>query len=150
MTVAFQWSTNELARVYGLAYQGRTARLCLAVATSGLTVNSTTAEWDAAEISNQAANGYARAIWTLPAGSYDAALTRFQTTTSSATFQATSQGLGFNFNSVYLVLGTQNGNNVTWDSKIAGLFTESPSLALAPGEPRTYKVFFVTDDITTL
>ena len=150
MATAFQWSTNELARVYATAYQGRVARLCLAIATSGLSVDSTTAAWDAAEITSQAANGYARAQWTLPAGSYNTALARFQTAVNPATFQATAAGLGINYDSVYLVLGTTSGGSITWDTNIAGLFTENPSIGLAPGEPRTYKVFFVADDITAL
>lgn len=150
MATAFQWSTNELARVYATAYQGRVARLCLAIATSGLSVDSTTAAWDAAEITSQAASGYARAQWTLPAGSYNTSLGRFQTPSNPAVFQATAAGLGINYDSVYLVLGTANGSSVTWDTHIAGLFTENPSRALAPGEPRTYKVFFVHDDIVGL
>jgi hypothetical protein len=150
MASAFQWSNAELARVYASAYQGRRARLCCAEATELLTVNSTTAQWDAAEITSQAANGYARVQWTLPAGSYNSSLLRFETSTDTATFQATSAGLGIMYDTVYLVFGTQSGPNVTWDTNVAAIFTHNPTIALAPGEPRSYKVFLVCDDITTL
>ena len=150
MASAFQWSNAELGRVYAAAYQGRRARLCAAIATSGLTVNSTTAQWDAAEISSQAANGYARVQWTLPAGSYSSANTRFETATSTATIQATASGLGLNYDTIYLVFGTVSGGVTTWDANVAGIFTHNPTVALAPGEPRSYKVFLVCDDITTL
>jgi len=139
---AFQWSNAELARVYAAAYQGRSARLCLANATTGLTLNSTTAAWDAAEITSQAANGYARYTFTLAAGSYDSATQRFQTPIVTASFQANTTGTGLDYDSVYLVLGT--------DTHIAGLWTEAPNIVLAPGQPRAYNIRFVCDDITTL
>jgi hypothetical protein len=143
---AFQWSSAELARVYAAAYLGRNARLCLANATTGLTLNSTTAQWDAAEITAQAANGYARYTFTLAAGSYDSATQRFQTPIVTASFQANTTGTGLNYDSVYLVLG----NGTTWDTNIAGLWTEAPNIVLAPGQPRAYNIRFVCDDITTL
>jgi hypothetical protein len=139
---AFQWSNAELGRVYAAAYLGRNARLCLANATTGLTLNSTTAAWDAAEITSQAANGYARYTFTLAAGSYDSASQRFQTPVVTATFQAIASGGGLNYNSVYLVLGNE--------TNIAGLWTEAPNIVLAPGQPRAYNIRFVCDDITTL
>lgn len=139
---AFQWSNAELGRVYAAAYLGRNARLCLANATSGLTLNSTTAAWDAAEITSQAANGYARYTFTLAAGSYDSASQRFQTPVVTATFQAIASGSGLTYDSVYLVLGS--------DTNIAGLWTEAPNIVLAPGQPRAYNIRFVCDDITTL
>lgn len=150
MASAFQWSNAELARVYASAYQGRLARLCAAQVTSSLTVNSTTAQWDAAEITSQAADGYARVQWTLPAGSYNNSLLRFQTPTNTATIQATAGGLGIMYDTIYLVFGTQSGSTVTWDANVAAIFTHNPTIALAPGEPRSYKIFLVCDDITTL
>jgi hypothetical protein len=150
MATAFQWSNAELARVYSAAYQGRIARLCAAQATTGLTVNSTTAQWDAAEITSQAANGYARVQWTLPAGSYNNALLRYQTTTNTATFQASASGLGLMYDTIYLVFGTQSGSTVTWDTNVGAIYTHNPTIALAPGQPLAYKVFLICDDVTTL
>jgi hypothetical protein len=146
MAAPFLWSNAELARVYAAAYQGREARLCLANNTGSLTANSTTAQWDAAEITSQAANGYARYTWTLPAATYKNTTLRIETALETAAFQAASSGSGLNYDSVYLVLGTGS----TWDTHIAGLFVESPTIALAPGQPRAYKIKLICDDNTTV
>ena len=147
---AMQWSNAELARVHAAAYQGRTARLCLASNTGGLTKASTTSQWDALEITSQAASGYARVVWTIPAGAYDAGSGTFKTVEQLCTFQATGGGLGLTWDSVYLVLGTTTGGATTWDTAIAGLYMESPNIALAPGTPRGYRVSTMIDDITAL
>lgn len=124
--------------------QGKTARLCLAQNDGSLSQVSTTAQWDAAEISG---NGYARASWLLPAGTYDSAAARFQPPVHQATFTASSAGTGLTFNALYLVLGTGVGQTITWDLGVTAIFTESPSVALAPGEPRAYNIQLFTDNI---
>jgi|GEM_PF-1190408 len=150
MTTSFQWSNAELGRVYSAAYQGRVIRACLATNTGSLTINSTTAQWDAAEITAQAADGYERVIWTLPAGSYDDGAGQFLSPNNLTTFQADADGLGLTFDTVYLVGGTVSNNVTTWDTHVSGVYTESPSIALSPGEPRSYDLFLLVDDVTTI
>lgn len=150
MAVPFQTSDAELGRVFAAAYQGRVARACLA-SNPGLTKNSTTAQWDAAEISAQASEGYARVQWTIPAGAYDTATGRFRSPQQLATFQAAANGLGLTYDTLYVVLGTAGGGGtVTWDTSPAMIFTENPTIALSPGEPRSYRVRLLVDDITTV
>jgi hypothetical protein len=137
--------------VFAAAYQGRVVRACLATNAGSLTKNSTTAQWDAAEISAQASEGYARVQWTIPAGAYDAATGRFRSPQQLATFTAAANGLGLTYDTLYIVLGTAGGGGaVTWDATVAMLHVEAPSIALSPGEPRSYRVRLLTDDITTV
>jgi len=151
MAVPFQTSDAELGRVFAAAYQGRVVRACLATNSGTLTKNSTTAQWDAAEISAQASEGYARVQWTIPAGAYDAATGRFRSPQQLATFTAAANGLGLTYDTLYIVLGTAGGGGaVTWDTTVAMLHVEAPSIALSPGEPRSYRVRLLTDDITTV
>jgi hypothetical protein len=150
MASAIEWSNAELTRAYGLTYQGRILRVCLAISTTGLNKNSTTSQWDAVEITSQSADGYSRYQITLPAGSYNSQLLRYETPQIVAGFQALPAGLGLQYSTVYFVLGTQSGNSVTWDTNIAGLFTENPTIALQPGEPRTYRIKLLCDDIASL
>lgn len=146
----FQWANAELGRVFAAAYQGRAARLCLATNPGSLTRNSTTAQWDAAEISAQASEGYARVTWTIPAGAYSNTTADFRSPVQLATFQATAEGLGLTYDSVYLVLGTIAGQSTTWDTNIAGLYVEAPTIALTPGQPRSYNINLICDDIITV
>lgn len=133
----FLQSPFEAARLWSASYQGRRARLCLAVNSTGLSLASTTAQWDTAEISG---NGYARYQWTLPAGSYDNADQRFEAPSEICSFQASSNGVGLTWNTAYIVLGTISGNTTTWDTGVAFVLVESPNIALYPGEPRSYSV----------
>lgn len=146
-----EWSNAELLRVHTVAYQGRRARLCLAINSASLTKDSTTAQWDAVEITSQASNGYARAIWTLPAGAYSNSMGMVQGTGYLATFQASQNGLGLTFDTAYLVLGTLSGGTTTWDTNIAGILQILPQdQALSPGQPLSIEVFTLCDDITTV
>lgn len=150
MTLVFQWSNAELGRVHAAAYQGRTARLCLAANPGSLTKASTTSQWDAAEITAQAGDGYARVEWVVPAGSYNNLTGDFRTPQQLATFQADADGLGLTYDTAYLVLGTTSGGSTTWDAHVAGIYVESPNVALSPGQPRSYEVFLLCDDVVTL
>jgi hypothetical protein len=117
-----QWSNAELLRVHAVAYQGRKARLCLAINSASLTKDSTTAQWDAVEISSQASNGYAKVEW-----------------------------LGLQFDTAYLVLGTASGGTTTWDTTVAGILPMLPEdQTLSPGQPLSIEVFTMVDDITTV
>lgn len=151
MTLAMQTSNAELLRVHALAYQGRQARLCLAINSASLTKDSTTAQWDAVEISSQASNGYARAVWTVPAAAYSPTLGMAQSTGYLATFQATQNGIGLTFDTAYLVYGTQNGGTTTWDTHVAHIQVLPPSdQVLSAGQPKSFEVFNLLDDITTV
>lgn len=150
MSAAIQWSNAELARVYGVSYTGRTARACLAINPGTLTRNSTTSQWDAAEITAQAGDGYARHVWTLAAGAYNNATGLYEGAVQTAIFQASANGLGLTFNTLYLVTGTTTGGVTTWDTHVAGVYPFSPTQALSPGEPRSYLIPFLVDDITTV
>lgn len=132
----------EAGRIWASSYQGRRARLCLAVNSGSLSAGSTTAQWDAAEISG---NGYARYQWTLPAGSYNSTSERFEAPSQLCSFQASANGVGLTWNTAYIVLGTISGSSTTWDTGIAFLLVESPNVALYAGEPRTYDVLVFTD-----
>lgn len=146
-----EWSNAELARVHAVAYQGRRARLCLAINSAALTKESTTAQWDAVEISSQAADGYARVVWTLPAGAYSSTFGLVQGAGNLSTFQASPGGIGLQFDTAYLVLGTLNGGNTTWDTHLAGILPILPGdQALSPGQPLSIEVFTLVDDITTV
>lgn len=132
----------EAGRMFGNDYAGKRARLCLASNAGSLGLTSTTAQWDAAELSG---NGYARYEWTIPAGAYNNTTERFEVPLQAAGFQASSGGNGLNYNTVYLVLGTISGGVTTWLTGVSYILTESPSVALAPGEPRGYNVTLFTD-----
>lgn len=146
-----QTSKAALARVYTAAYQGRRARLCLAINSASLTADSTTAEWDAVEITSQASDGYARVVWTLGAGAYSTGLGMVQSTQFLATFQASPSGLGLTFDTAYLVLGTVNGGTTTWDTTIERILVLPPAnQALSPGQPLSFEDIVLVDDIATL
>ena len=146
-----KWSNAELARVYTASYQGRRARWCLAINSAGLTEESTTAQWDAVEISGQASDGYARVEWTMPAAAYSASLGMVQSTGYLATIQAAANGLGLEFDTAYLVYGTQNGGTTTWDTHVAGILPVLPEhQAISPGQPISFEVFALVDDITAI
>jgi hypothetical protein len=132
----------ESGRMFANDYAGKRARLCLANNTTSLGLTSTTAQWDAAEISG---NGYARVEWTIPSGSYNSTTERFEVAEQAAAFTASPGGSGLSWNTVYLVLGTISGGVTTWFTGVSYLRVESPTVALSPGEPRTYNVVLFTD-----
>ena len=142
MASPMQISPGELGRVWAASYEGKTARLCLALNTGGLTKASTTAQWDALELSG---NGYSRVSWTLPAGAFDATADRFQVEERLCSFAASANGAGLTYDTVYLVIGS--GSPTTWSTSIYGLFTENPNIALPPGAPRSYRIRLFTDDV---
>lgn len=139
---AMAMTPYEAERLFVAGYQGKRARLCLANNTTSLGQSSTTAQWDAAELS---ANGYARYEWTIPAGAYNATTERFEAPNVLASFQASSGGAGLSWNTAYLVLGTISSGVTTWNTGVSYLLVESPTVALSPGEPRGYNVLIFTD-----
>jgi hypothetical protein len=132
----------EAERLWANSYQGKRARLCLANNTGTLTASSTTAQWDAVELTG---NGYARYEWTIPAGAYNTTSERFQAPAQLCEFQASSGGTGLNWNTAYLVVGTISGSATTWNTGVSFILNESPTVALYPGEPRGYNILLFTD-----
>jgi hypothetical protein len=127
----------EEERVYASAYAGKRARLCLAVNTGSLGLNSTTAQWDAVELSG---NGYARYQWTIPAGSYNSTTGRFEAAAQLCEFLASANGQGLTWNTVYLVLGTIANNVTTWNAGVSAILAESPNVAVVAGQAKSYNV----------
>jgi hypothetical protein len=136
-------STYELKRVAGLAYEGKAVRVCLAsVASSGYTVESTTANWDSVELAST--NGYARVtVGSLAVGAYDATDGRYEvgpTSGANKTIDATftASGGSLTWDRVYVVIGTE--------LNIAYLGSESPAVTLASGQSITYRIQLAVDD----
>lgn len=135
----------EDGRLWAANYSGKRASVRLALNTTGstaLTVNSTTAEWDAIELSG---NGYARFEWTLPVGSFNTTTNRYEAPTQLCQFQASSGGTGLTWNTAYLVIGTISGSTTTWNTGVSFIRVENPNIVLYPGEPRGYLVTLFTD-----
>lgn len=124
----------ESGRLWANSYAGKTARACLAVNTGSLGISSTTAQWDAAEISG---NGYSRYTWTIPSGSYNSATERFEAPEELAGFQASTGGVGMSWDTLYIVIGSNSG--------VSFLFSEAPNIALYPGQNHAYKITLFTD-----
>jgi hypothetical protein len=131
----------EAGRMFANDYAGKKARLCLANTSSGSPgINSTTAQWDAAELSG---NGYARYEWTIPNGSYNGTTERWEAASQLATFSAT--GAGLSWNAAYLVIGTISGTTVTYNTGVSFILNESSAVTLAAGNSRGYSVLLFSD-----
>lgn len=140
-----QVSRASLARIYAAGYQGRVARACLALNPGSLTVESTTAAWDAAEITSQASYGYARVVWTIPGGAFSTTDDLFLGQAQNAVFTANSSPQGLQYDSLYVVTGTVSGGVTTWETYVEQLRVFSPSEALPSGLSITYPVELVVD-----
>jgi hypothetical protein len=140
MAITSALSTNELARVAALAYEGKSIRVSLAVlGTSELTVESTSADWDGQKVSG---GGYADFTATLPTGGYDATDGRLEIggTAGANTFidaEFTATGPGFTYDSIYVVIDES--------TYIHSLLTESPSVTLSDGQVITYRIQLALD-----
>lgn len=148
--ITMQTSDAELLRVHTASYQGLRARMCLAINPGTLTSASTTAQWDAAEITSQAADGYARFEWTIAAAAMAPAIGMAKTPAQVVQFQADSAGLGLEWDSAYLVLGTISGGTTTWFTHVTQVYAFSPTKALTAGEPYAMEHSFFLDDLTVV
>jgi hypothetical protein len=142
MAAAMQQTPYEAGRLFANSYAGKKARLCLAVNPGSLSLASTTAQWDAAELTG---NGYARYEWTIPSGSYNSNTERFEVPDQLCEFSASSGGAGLNWNNAYLVIGAISGSAVTWNTGVSFVLPESPNIVLNPGQPGSYLVQIFTD-----
>lgn len=133
----------EIGRLFGGEYAGKRARLCLANTTAGSpSITSTTAQWDAVELSG---NGYTRYEWTIPTGAYNYTTERFEAASQLCQFNASSGGAGLSWNAAYLVIGTISSGVTTWFTGVSYVLPESPNAVLSPGEARSYDVLVYTD-----
>ena len=136
-------SQNGKARIGAAAYQARRIRVSLAtVGSSGFTAESTRANWDSIKLAS--ANGYADVTFVVPAGAYNVGAGRFElggTAGAAVSVTFTATGIGFTFDRLYVVVGTDNGIG-GWNeaTTIEYLGVESPAITLAPGQTRTYPI----------
>jgi len=142
MPAAMLQTPFEAERLFVERYAGRKARLCLATTTGGSPgLSSNTAAWDAVERSG---NGYARCEWTIPAGTFNGTMDRFEAGPQSCQF--TALGAALTWNAAYLVIGTiGNGGVVTWNTGVSFVLAENPSISLAAGASRVYTISLFTD-----
>lgn len=140
----------ELARIADLCYEGYQVRVSLAnLASQGYTASSTVANWDSIKISG---NGYADFVDVIETGAYDATDQRYEMGGVAGANQYvdalfTASGIGFSFNSVYVVLRKPDGlGGYVEELYLHSLLTESPAVSMAPGATITYRIQFALDD----
>lgn len=135
MPLSLEISQGELARQAVACYQGKAYEIFLALNTTGLTTNSTYAQWKAREVSDAS---YTAVVGTIAAGSYDSGAGEYRMPTINATFTASAAGTGITYDSVVIRLASE--------SSIYGRIIETPAVQLAAGQSRTYPVIFAQDD----
>lgn len=123
---------KELERQAVALFEGRTYKIFLAVR-GNLTVASTAAQWEAAELSG---NGYAAVTGTIGTGSYNAGTTRYELPNITAQF--TASGAGFTYDTMCLKIGTE--------LYLHSINVETPSITLAAGQSKSYVLQLAQDD----
>lgn len=136
MAITTTISQAELARLAAAAYEGLPYRICLALnGASGLTANSTVAEWDAEELSG---NGYTRVEGVIGTGSWDSTDLRYEMPVIDAEFQASGGSL--TYDTVYTVI--DDG----YEETLHSIIVETPSVTLVDGASIIYRITLATDD----
>lgn len=133
MAITLTITPKELERQAQLVFEGQTYKLFLVNNTTSLTTASTTAQWEASELSG---NGYAAATGTIAAGSYSATAARYEIPVISATF--TAAGGSLIYNTLCVKVGTA--------TYLHSISVESPTISLADGQSKTYTVTLAQDD----
>lgn len=109
MAITTTISRNELARVAALCYEGKYARISLALLTSqGYTVESTRSDWDSIKISG---NGYQDYWAPILTGAYDSGDNRHETPEITAEFTAT--GTGYSYSTIYVIIAEPSTFDIT-------------------------------------
>lgn len=98
----FVITAGELEFEYGLALNGQSYKVFLAT-TGSLTVASTLAAWEAAELAST--NGYAAVTGTVAAGSLNSTTGRWESPVINGTF-GPATGSGFTFDAMIIKIGT--------------------------------------------
>ena len=132
MAVSVSIASKELERQAKLVFESKAYKVFLAVK-GALTVDSTRADWELAEVSG---NGYAAVTGTIAAGSYNTGQARYEMPSISATFTAT--GAGFNYDTVCVV--------VDGSAYLHSIVSESPTITLAAGQSKSYTLTLAQDD----
>lgn len=135
MAITTTITQAELGRVGKSAYEGKPYRISLGYNnTSGLTAQSTVAQWDAVKLTG---NGYADSTGTIAAGSYNTTNARYELPQISVTF--TAAGGNWTYDTLYVVIS--DGTD-----QLHSIVVESPAVTLVDGGSITYRVLLNTDD----
>jgi hypothetical protein len=127
-------SQQELKRVAGLAYEGKTLYVMLcSLGVSGLTAESTVTAWQGVE---QSGNGYVRYSTTIGTGAYNAVAGKYVLPDIDAAFTATSTG--YTYDRVVLYI-----QGATYPYAV---IAEDPNIALSAGQTQTYRLSLNADD----
>lgn len=126
-------SIKELQRQAAAAFEGQTYTVFLATNSGSLTAESTAAAWLAVKASG---GGYADVTGTIGTGSYASGNARYELPVINATFTATSPG--FSYDTVCVRIGTE--------TYLHSILVESPNIAMAAGQSKTYSITFAVDD----
>lgn len=134
MAVITSLSTKELARVAGLAYEGKTLKVMLcAIGATSYTAESTVANWQSIEKSG---NGYVRFSTVIGTGTYSATNARYELPVIDAAFTATSAGYSFDRIVLYI-------DGATYPHSV---IVEDPNIVLVAGQTQTYRLNLNCDD----
>lgn len=133
MAISLTISNKELERQAKLVFEGKSYKIFLALNSSGLTAESTTAAWEAVECSG---GGYAAVTGNIGAGTYNTTTARLQMPMITAAF--TASGGGITYNTLCVVIGGE--------LHLHSITVESPTVVLAAGQSKSYTITLVQDD----
>lgn len=133
MAITLTISTKELERQAKAVFEGKTYKVFLALNSSSLTADSSTAAWEAIECSG---GGYAAVTGTIGAGSYNSSSARYQMPMITATF--TASGGGISYNTLCVKIGSE--------LYLHSITVESPTVVLAAGQSKSYTITLAQDD----
>jgi len=134
MALTTEISQKELARIAGLAYEGKTIKVMLCeVGATGYTAESTVANWQEVEKSG---NGYVRHSSVISTGSYDAVDGRYEMPVILAEFTGT--GAGYSFDRIIIY--------VDGETYIHSMIQESTNITVLPSQTQTYSIQLSTDN----
>lgn len=144
MAITATLGQEEMKRVAGLAYEGKSVRVSLHYNdTNGFTVDSTITDWDTVKLA--ASNGYAdHTVATLPTGGYDATDGRYEIgeTAGANTFvEASFTAAGGDIGPFDTVVVQVDGS--TYPHSIV---VENPVVTLTNGQTQTYRIQLLVDN----
>ena len=125
---------RELEYQAGLAFEGETYKLFLALNPGALTAEDDVADWEDEEPTG---GGYAAATGTIGVGAWNGTTGRYEPDLLTITVTAT--GAGFSYDTIVLKVGTTRTN-------VAGIVVLPSTVALAAGQSRTYNYQIAQDD----
>lgn len=135
MAISLSVSQQELKRVAGLAYEGETLKVMLCSAEEGYNAETSVATWQTVELSG---DGYVRYSEVIGTGAWNGVAAAYVMPSIDAAFTASVGGAGLVYDTVVIYI-----DGATYPYAI---FTESPNIALAPGQTQTYRITLQQDD----